>query len=618
MAFPPQFLDEIRTRVTLSDVIGRTVKLVRKGREYSGLCPFHAEKTPSFTVNNEKNFYHCFGCGAHGDVFGYLIQKDGVPFLEAVERLAAEAGLEVPTATFEDRRKAERRAGLLGATEAACAFYERTLHGPNGRRALEYLKGRGLTNETIRRFRLGFAPVGNSLKTAILSDEMPEALLLEAGLIRRPDDGRSNYDFFRDRVIFPILDVRSRVIAFGGRTMGDGEPKYLNSPDTPLFDKRATLYGLSAARRAALDKERVVVVEGYMDVIALSQAGLREAVAPLGTALTESHLRTLWKLAPEPVLCFDGDAPGLRAAGRAAERALPLLKPSKSLRFVTLPPGEDPDSLVSVQGMQAMEELIGRAAALDAVIWTLETEGHNFDTPERLAGLEKRLDGRALSIEDRGVQFRYRAAFRDRLRALADATRPKRAFAHSTTAGVPGNRVLRGRPERPQPSALRARRGPAVLRRRLEQVLLAVAVNHSEILDMFAEHLAMVNFSDPKLDNLRQEILKLCADVPGLDSEGLKTTLEQGGSADALKTLLGSDVYVHARFARPDAREEDARSGFLEVLSRHLEPRRKAELEEARHVYVNDPTEENWERFEKLKLDARHRDGAGDAAVGAD
>ncbi len=618
MAFPPQFLDEIRTRVTLSDVIGRTVKLVRKGREYSGLCPFHAEKTPSFTVNNEKNFYHCFGCGAHGDVFGYLIQKDGVPFLEAVESLAAEAGLEVPRATSEDRRKAERRGGLLKATEAACAFYERTLHGPDGRRALEYLKGRGLTNETIRRFRLGFAPVGNSLKTAIQSDEMPEALLLEAGLIRRPDDGRSPYDFFRDRVIFPILDVRNRVIAFGGRTMGDGEPKYLNSPDTPLFDKRATLYGLSAARRAAHDKDRVLVVEGYMDVIALSQAGLREAVAPLGTALTESHLRALWKLAPEPVLCFDGDPAGLRAAGRAAERALPLLEPAKSLRFVTLPPGEDPDSLVSVQGTQAMEELIGRATALDAVIWTLETEGHNFDTPERLAGLERRLDGRALSIEDRGVQFRYRAAFRDRLRALADATRPKRAFAHSTWAGVPGNRLLRGRPERPKPSALGARRGPAVLRRRLEQVLLAVVVNHSEILDMFAEDLAMVNFSDPKLDNLRQEILKLCADVPGLDSEGLKTNLKQGGSADALKILLGSDVYAHARFARPEAREEDARSGFLEVLSRHLEPRRKAELEEARHVYVNDPTEENWERFEKLKLDARHRGGAVDVALEAD
>jgi DNA primase len=626
MAFPPQFLDEIRARVTLSDVIGRTVKLVRKGREYSGLCPFHAEKTPSFTVNNEKNFYHCFGCGAHGDAFGYLIQKDGVPFLEAVERLAAEAGLAVPKATAEDRRKAERRAGLLDATEAACAFYERTLHGPDGRRALEYLKGRGLTDETIRRFRLGFAPAGNSLKTAIQSDEMPEALLLEAGLIRRPDDGRSPYDFFRDRVIFPILDGRGRVIAFGGRTMGDGEPKYLNSPDTPLFDKRATLYGLSEARRAAHDKDRVLVVEGYMDVIALSQAGLREAVAPLGTALTESHLRALWKLAPEPVLCFDGDSAGLRAAGRAAERALPLLEPEKSLRFVTLPPGEDPDSLVSAQGTQAMEELIGRAAPLDAVIWSLETEGHTFDTPERLAGLEKRLDGRALSIEDRSVQFRYRAAFRDRLRALADAARPKRAFAPGAGRGQgrgrAGNRGGRGQTDPGQyggqAHALQARTGPAVLRRRLEQVLLAVVVNHPEILDMFAEDLAMVNFSDPKLDNLRQEILKLCADVPDLDSGGLKTHLEQGGSADALKSLLGSDVYVHARFARPDAREEDARSGFLEVLSRHLEPRRKAELEEARHVYVNDPTEENWERFEKLKLDARHRDGAGDAAVGAD
>ena len=255
MAFPPQFLDEIRARVTLSDVIGRTVKLIRKGREYSGLCPFHSEKTPSFTVNNEKFFFHCFGCGAHGDIFTYLIQKDGVSFVESVERLAGEAGLEMPVSTPEERARETRRAGLLDATEAACAFYERALHGADGATALVYLRGRGLSDETIARFRLGYAPAGNALKTAVMSDELPEALLLEAGLLRRPNEdtgrGRGTYDFFRDRVIFPISDPRGRVIAFGARTMGDGEPKYLNSPDTPLFDKRRTLYGLANARAAA-------------------------------------------------------------------------------------------------------------------------------------------------------------------------------------------------------------------------------------------------------------------------------------------------------------------------------------------------------------------------------
>ena len=423
MAFPPQFLDEIRARLTLSDIIGRSVKLTRKGREYTGLCPFHNEKTPSFTVSDDKNFYHCFGCGAHGDVISYLIENYGLSFPDAVERLAAEAGLEVPASTPQEREREQRRAELVDVVEAACLFYERTLWGDAGRQGLEYLRGRGLTDETIRRFRLGFAPARNSLKTAIVSNEMPEAMMLEAGLMRRPDDGRSPYDFFRDRVIFPIRDGRGRPIAFGGRTMGDGEPKYLNSPDTPLFDKRRTLFGLDTARKAAYDSGRVIVAEGYMDVIVLAQAGLNETVAPLGTALTESHIAQLWKLADEPVLCFDGDKAGLRAAGRAAERALPLLAPEKSLRFVTLPEGEDPDSLVSAQGAAAINALIDKAAPLAAMVWSLEAEGRNIDTPERIAGLEKRLEDRALSIADRKVQFQYRNLFRQKLKDMVNARR---------------------------------------------------------------------------------------------------------------------------------------------------------------------------------------------------
>ena len=605
MAFPPQFLDEIRARLTLSDIIGRSVKLTRKGREYTGLCPFHNEKTPSFTVSDDKNFYHCFGCGAHGDVISYLIENDGLSFPDAVERLAAEAGLEVPASTPQEREREQRRAELVDVVEAACLFFENTLWGEAGRQGLEYLRGRGLTDETIRRFRLGFAPARNSLKTAIVSNEMPEAMMLEAGLMRRPDDGRSPYDFFRDRVIFPIRDGRGRPIAFGGRTMGDGEPKYLNSPDTPLFDKRRTLFGLDTARKAAYDSGRVIVTEGYVDVIVLAQAGLNETVAPLGTALTESHIAQLWKLADEPVLCFDGDKAGLRAAGRAAERALPLLAPEKSLRFVTLPEGEDPDSLVSAQGPAAINALIDKAAPLAAMVWSLEAEGRDIDTPERIAGLEKRLEDRALSIADRKVQFQYRKLFRQKLKDMVNAHRGGsgrgRGGHNGSFGGASGGNPWGNSPQNARFSGPRT--GPEVLKRRLEQALLACVINHPGLLETFDEDLAMINVSDPLLDKLRQEILKVHALAEELDSTGLKNQLSNQGNGEILQSVLSSEVYIHAGFARADAPDGEVRTGFLEVLSRQLEPARRADLEEARQYYINDPTDENWQRFEKLKLD---------------
>ncbi|HCH57819.1 MAG TPA: DNA primase [Rhodospirillaceae bacterium] len=605
MAFPPQFLDEIRARLTLSDIIGRSVKLTRKGREYTGLCPFHNEKTPSFTVSDDKNFYHCFGCGAHGDVISYLIENDGLSFPDAVERLAAEAGLEVPASTPQEREREQRRAELVDVVEAACLFFESTLWGEAGRQGLEYLRGRGLTDETIRRFRLGFAPARNSLKTAIVSNEMPEAMMLEAGLMRRPDDGRSPYDFFRDRVIFPIRDGRGRPIAFGGRTMGDGEPKYLNSPDTPLFDKRRTLFGLDTARKAAYDSGRVIVTEGYVDVIVLAQAGLNETVAPLGTALTESHIAQLWKLADEPVLCFDGDKAGLRAAGRAAERALPLLAPEKSLRFVTLPEGEDPDSLVSAQGPAAINALIDKAAPLAAMVWSLEAEGRDIDTPERIAGLEKRLEDRALSIADRKVQFQYRKLFRQKLKDMVNAHRGGsgrgRGGHNGSFGGASGGNPWGNSPQNARFSGPRT--GPEVLKRRLEQALLACVINHPGLLETFDEDLAMINVSDPLLDKLRQEILKVHALAEELDSTGLKNQLSNQGNGEILQSVLSSEVYIHAGFARADAPDGEVRTGFLEVLSRQLEPARRADLEEARQYYINDPTDENWQRFEKLKLD---------------
>src|SRR5713226_6051393 len=308
MAFPPRFLDELRQRCSLADVVGRRVRLTKRGREYVGLCPFHNEKTPSFNVVEDKGFFHCFGCGAHGDVIGFLMQNGGLGFREAVEQLAGEAGLEVPQSTPQERERAQRQIDLQDAMEAACVFFVEQLEAPAGRAGLAYLEQRGLDAATIRRFRLGFAPDSRDALKRALAGKIPEALLVEGGLLRRPEDGGATYDYFRNRVIFPI----------GDRVIGEGQPKYLNSPETPLFQKGRVLYGWAAARASATKEPSAIVTEGYMDVIALHRAGFATAVAPLGTALTEAQLDELWKLAPEPILCFDGDAAGERAALRPA------------------------------------------------------------------------------------------------------------------------------------------------------------------------------------------------------------------------------------------------------------------------------------------------------------
>jgi DNA primase len=418
MSLPHGFLDELRARINIVDVVGRKVRLTRKGHEHTGLCPFHNEKTPSFTVSAEKGFYHCFGCGAHGDAISFEMNANGLPFMEAVERLATEAGLEVPQATPEEAARSRRANSLHEVIEAACQFYEQKLHMPEGRAALDYARGRGLTPETMRRFRLGYAPSGNALRAALTRDGWEESALVEAGLIGRPDDGRAPYDILRNRLTFPITDRRGRVIAFGGRILGDGQPKYLNSPETPVFHKGRVLYGLAQARAAAFEKGRVLVAEGYMDVIGLSQAGIAEAVAPLGTALTEGHMHELWKLSNEPYLCFDGDAAGQRAARRAADRALPELKPGYSLQFCVLPGGQDPDDLVKSGGVAAMEALLSAARPLSDVLWDMVLEGRDVSTPERRAALEKDIYATCARITDETVKGYYQRDLRDRMFAL--------------------------------------------------------------------------------------------------------------------------------------------------------------------------------------------------------
>jgi DNA primase len=533
MSLPPAFLDEIRARVALAGVIARRTRLVKKGREWSGLCPFHNEKSPSFTVNEDKGFFHCFGCGAHGDVIGFVMRAENRSFIEAIETLAAEAGLEVPKPTPEARERAQQQQTLYEVVEAAAQFFQSQLQLPAGSAARAYLERRGLDDAAIERFRLGYAPAGQGLLKQHLLRDFPEALIKEAGLIGQREGSTVSFDYFRDRVMFPILDRRGRPIAFGGRVMGDAKPKYLNSPDTPIFHKGTVLYGLSWAREGVGKGADLIVTEGYMDVIALQRGGFAGAVAPLGTALTEDQLDLLWQMAPEPILCFDGDAAGQRAAGRALERALPTLKAGRSLRFAVLPEGEDPDTLIARFGPGIMQERLRQARPLAEFLWTIELAARPVDTPERRADLSGRLMARAALISDETLRREYQSFFRN---CLFERLRPKRTRERGKFRMVPALTLP------PPPD-------PAMMMRRRQETLLSVMLRHPEILGEMIEDFAAVAIRAPDLDRLRAEIINVYTSHPGLDAAALNHHLSSHGHARDIEALSSRSVLEHARFA---------------------------------------------------------------------
>jgi DNA primase len=438
MALTPQWLDELRARITLSSVIMRTVKLRRAGREWKACCPFHNENTPSFTVNDEKGFYHCFGCGAHGDAIRWMTDQRGLSFIDAVQELASQAGVEVPRPDPRDAKRAEQRASLHDVMAAAQDWFADNLRSADGAKARDYLQRRGFDAHTIERFGFGYAPDNrNALKQA--HSRFEEPMLIEAGL-RVATEDRDAYDRFRGRLMLPIHDARGRVIAFGGRILDSDRkdaPKYLNSPDTPLFDKGRTLYNLHRAGPASRKSGRVVVVEGYMDVIALAAAGIEETVAPMGTALTEQQIELLWRMADKPILCFDGDTAGQRAAIRAAERALPLLRPGCSLQFVTLPAGMDPDDLIRRDGRAGMERLLEQPATLLDLIWNHERESAPHASPEDKAGLKARLMAHVEAIGDRDIAPLYRREWLERFSAFAFPPRERPQRGKPWRGGLP-------------------------------------------------------------------------------------------------------------------------------------------------------------------------------------
>ncbi|MEQ8388612.1 MAG: DNA primase [Alphaproteobacteria bacterium] len=616
MAFPPEFLEELKTRTRLSDVVGRHVALTKKGRELTGLCPFHQEKTPSFWVNDEKGVFHCFGCGASGDALEFVMRTEGLAFRDALEKLAQAAGLEVPAGSREDQEAGEKRQTLLGALEIATAYFKAQLRAPGGTAAVAYLKARGVSGEVAARFHLGFAPDRRgALYEELRKANVPENIMIEAGLVGRSDHDGTLYDRFRDRIIFPITDVRGRVIGFGGRTLGDGKPKYLNSPETPLFHKSRVLYGLGPARKAAYDTGEIIVAEGYMDVIALSQAGFRAAVAPLGTALTEDHLRLLWRGAPEPVLCFDGDAAGQRAAARAAERALALLAPGYSLRFAYLPAGEDPDSLIQTAGPAAMRALITEARPLVDQLWAMETADRRFETPERRARLDQRLEEITRQIADPAVRRHYRDAF----------FRLSRQFFGEKTrksGGLAGRGGKKWRQDRDfgldwGPNAGEGTRTRLDAARLRQRILLATLVNHLSIMDEVAEELGTLGFADGQLDRLRQEVINVASLHPDIDSEGLKDHLRTRNLAALVDQLLAPDLYRHAFFARPEASPEEAVSGFRDTLARYRREMSAEERAAMERDLAEDMSEESWSRFLAQKEEELARDGNEDEGGGA-
>ncbi|MEQ8355911.1 MAG: DNA primase [Kiloniellaceae bacterium] len=624
MAFPPEFLDEVRSRTTLSEVVGRRVKLVKRGREHSGLCPFHNEKSPSFTVSDEKGFYHCFGCGAHGSAFDFIMNSEGLSFPETVERLAGLAGLEVPQERPEDRERAQQRAGLIDVLEAAAAWFEEQLQTGAGKEARDYLERRGLAADTVKAFRLGFAPrTRGVLAKALRARGITVDQLLEAGLVKRGDDGAGRddedlRDYFFHRVVFPITDRRGRVIAFGGRTLGESKAKYLNSPDTPLFHKGRVLYNLARARKAAHDTGELLVTEGYMDVIALAEGGFPAAVAPLGTAVTEEQIEELWRLTAEPTLCFDGDAAGQRAAFRAAARALPLLKPGKSLRFALLPPGEDPDSLLRSQGPAALRGLLEAAQPLADMVWRQATDGRAADTPERRAAIRADLRDQTRTIRDPELRDDYRQEM-DRRFDLVFGYGPKSGQGRSDPGGgwrggqAAGGQAGSGRRYGPgrgrsgagkaawgPPEAPSKRRGPGDLLRpeRTEQLLLATLINHNNLLIEFVEDLVGIDFVSRDLNDLRQALTDCMARNAELDTEGVKCHLSKQGYSGLLAALLAPEVYIHGRFARPDASAEVARQSVLHILGVLRERQSGSQRAEEARVLAADMTADQLKRVQ--------------------
>jgi len=638
MRFTPQFLDELRARLPVSEVVGRRVKLRKQGREFIGLSPFNKEKSPSFTVNDQKGFFHDFSSGKHGDIFGFVMETEGVAFPEAVERLAQLAGVPLPKVSHEDEQRDARRKTLHDVMELAAKFFESTLAARAGAKARGYLADRGLDSAMQLKFRLGYATNERfALKEHLGSHGIPVEDMVEAGLLVSGDDIPLPFDRFRDRVMFPITDLRGRVVAFGGRALEkDAQAKYLNSPETPLFHKGATLYNIASARQAAHDGaqkgEPVIAVEGYVDVIAMVTAGFAATVAPLGTALTEDQLAMLWKMADEPVLCFDGDNAGLRAAYRAVELAMPRLKPGKSLKFALLPQGQDPDDLVRSAGREAVMEVIAAARPLAVMLWARETEGHSFATPERRAALEARINEVTSGIADDSVRKYYRQDFNARLaQFFAPAQAPRGNFQRGQGQGQNwrerGNsnwQPRNGAPQRPatggkntpyvvvsqQLASSPVHRGHRTAVPKREALILQAALNYPWLLHDHLEELASLEFHHADAELLKGALIDIAAHAAAPDAEAIKAELAGRNLTETMERIGASITTQSVWGARPDAAPEDVLVTWQQLVALHRQWHSLTrELKDAEQALGQDNSEANYLRLRDVKARLARMDG---------
>jgi DNA primase len=619
MRFGPHLLDEVLRRTDLVALVGRRVKLTRKGRVFWGCCPFHKEKTASFKVENERRTYHCFGCGAGGDAFKWLMETEGLNFPESVQRLAEEAGVELPAWTPEDEAREQKKKSLYEIISLAGAFFEEQLRGRAGDAARLYLKSRGLEENAWARWHLGFAPDSNSVlrdhlgKQGVAIEDM-----IEAGLVRGSDGDRGPRDFFFNRLMFPIGDVRGRIVAFGGRALDDeAKPKYINTGETALFSKGHLLFNFKAARDAALKGAPLIVAEGYMDVIALAEAGFTGAVAPLGTALTEDQLQLLWKTAPEPILAFDGDDAGRRAAARAARLALAHLAPGQSLRFAFIPAGDDPDSFIRSQGAEAMRRLLDAAKPLAEVLWQVETEGKDFSTPERRAGLEAALGEIVREIRDGKIADYYKRDFADRIfKAFKQRARAPYAGANrGGAAGGFGRERPRFRPGTGQSrppitetvsaavkASLHAINARAAPRRLKEREVVGILLLAPALIERQAESLAEISFQDPELDRLRRELLTLAASGATLEKATLENHLSRQGMGVLVERLTAQRA-IHSAGA---AHRTEAESLWLRAVAQLEDPDLlpegdlKTRRDEVLRRYLDGGAAEDWDELQRL------------------
>ncbi len=631
--FSPDFLDELKTRLRPSDVIGAHVKLRKQGNEWAGLSPFTNEKTPSFFVNDHKGFYHCFSSGKHGDIISFLQEVQGLSFMEAVTRLCEQAGVPVPADEPGEAPAQQKRKGLIEALEAASSFFQECLTRAVGRSAYEYLIQRELDEATIAAFSLGFAPESRTaLKDQLINKGFEERVLVEAGLIIEPEDGGASYDRFRNRVMFPIRGSRNEVIAFGGRALDkNARAKYLNSPETPVFHKGSVLYHYNGAREAnAKAGEPLIVCEGYMDVIALWRAGFKTGVAPLGTALTENQLGLLWRVSDEPVLCFDGDKAGERAAYRSIDRALPLLKPGKSLQFAFLPAGQDPDDLIKDAGPSGFRTVVHESLPLAEALWRRESGARDLSTPERRAAFKAGLRECVRAISDKDVRDAYGAFLAER---LAVSARPARAVDNRGPYQRAPDNAGFGPKKNPFTgggfgAGPRAGAGPLTpVRARdvkaghvREKTLVLAALRHPAIVIEEEEAFLALTLSDGNLQTVLDTIVNAVFspefDETGLDSDGVKSHLQSTQAADAMERLLDDETLNRQSFLRPDAELEDVLRVWRTALRRHrAETDARRDLADAATRYFSDG-HESWKAAVAARDDLLETEEERNAALG--